>query len=203
MEWNALYYGLIYLCDSCPERLDFKPKVTNIDQLLKGKVMNNLWPPFLLILQPDYWLNTISDVYNNCIEGNSYFKARSLFRYVRPIIPRPTLLSKIHTVTKHYRAVHRYTRFGAILCIITTWRGITCRIAVTNEDVENAYSPGNVHFQYRRHYGSGRYYKCFPLIGWAHHVMPIVWWCSLSSPRASERRSVDTIVTYKLYVGLN
>ena len=33
--------------------------------------------------------------------------------------------------------------------IITTWRGITCRIAVTIEGVENAYLPGNVHFQYR------------------------------------------------------
>ena len=33
--------------------------------------------------------------------------------------------------------------------IITTWRGITCRIAVTIEGVGNAYLPGNVHFQYR------------------------------------------------------
>ena len=36
-----------------------------------------------------------------------------------------------------------------ILSIITTWRGITCRIAVTIEGVENTYLPGNVHFQYR------------------------------------------------------
>ena len=61
--------------------------------------------------------------------------------------------------------------------IITIWRGITCRIAVTIEGVENAYLPWKVHFQYR----------------------PIVWWGSLSSPRAS----VDTIVTYKQYLGLN
>ena len=33
--------------------------------------------------------------------------------------------------------------------IITTWRGITCRIAITFEGVENPYLPGNVHFQYR------------------------------------------------------
>ena len=33
--------------------------------------------------------------------------------------------------------------------------------------------------------------------------MPIVWWGSLSSPRATERGSVDTIVTYKQYLGLN
>ena len=32
--------------------------------------------------------------------------------------------------------------------------------------------------------------------------MPIVWWVSLSSPRASERESVDTIVTYKQHLGL-
>ena len=36
-----------------------------------------------------------------------------------------------------------------ILVIITTWRGITCRIAITIEGVENVYLPGNVHFQYR------------------------------------------------------
>ena len=35
------------------------------------------------------------------------------------------------------------------LYIITTWRGITCRIAITFEGVENPYLPGNVHFQYR------------------------------------------------------
>ena len=35
------------------------------------------------------------------------------------------------------------------LIIITTWRGITCRIAITFEGVENPYLPGNVHFQYR------------------------------------------------------
>ena len=35
------------------------------------------------------------------------------------------------------------------LCITTTWRGITCRIAITIEGVENAYLPRNVHFQYR------------------------------------------------------
>ena len=33
--------------------------------------------------------------------------------------------------------------------IIITWRGTTCRITVTIEGVENAYLPGNVHFQYR------------------------------------------------------
>ena len=33
--------------------------------------------------------------------------------------------------------------------IITTWRGITCRIAITIEGVENAYLTRNVHFQYR------------------------------------------------------
>ena len=38
---------------------------------------------------------------------------------------------------------------SAIMHIITTWRGITCRIAVTIEGVENAYLPGNVHFQYQ------------------------------------------------------
>ena len=36
-----------------------------------------------------------------------------------------------------------------ILFIITTWRGITCRIAVTIEGVENPYLPGNVPFQDR------------------------------------------------------
>ena len=35
------------------------------------------------------------------------------------------------------------------LIIITTWRSITCRIAITFEGVENPYLPGNVHFQYR------------------------------------------------------
>ena len=35
-----------------------------------------------------------------------------------------------------------------MLYIITTWRGITCRIAVTIEGVENAYLSGNTHFQY-------------------------------------------------------
>ena len=33
--------------------------------------------------------------------------------------------------------------------IITTWRGITCKIAITIEGVENAYLTRNVHFQYR------------------------------------------------------
>ena len=37
----------------------------------------------------------------------------------------------------------------ALIDIITTWRGITCRIAITFEGVENPYLPGNVHFQYR------------------------------------------------------
>ena len=39
--------------------------------------------------------------------------------------------------------------FPAQRAIITTWRGITCRIAITFEGVENPYLPGNVHFQYR------------------------------------------------------
>ena len=37
---------------------------------------------------------------------------------------------------------------GLLPYIITTWRGITCRIAVTIEGVENPYLPGNVPFQY-------------------------------------------------------
>ena len=48
--------------------------------------------------------------------------------------------------------VHKYKSRNCprlpIPSIITTWWGITCRIAVTIEVVENAYLPGNVHFQY-------------------------------------------------------
>ena len=69
------------------------------------------------------------------------------------------MLWKVYSCNIPVSAWHRLNIIGgvnALSCpqtristIITTWRGITCRIAVTIEGVENAYLPGNVHFQYR------------------------------------------------------
>ena len=52
-------------------------------------------------------------------------------------------------VVRYHVDVITWKHFPRNCTIIITWRGITCRTAVTFEGVENAYLPGNVHFQYR------------------------------------------------------
>ena len=77
----------------------------------------------------------------------------SIHYFRRTSVP---LFCLFQAATKH-SDVRTLTHFGRVthICvseptsIIATWRGITCRIAVTIEDVENVYLPGNVHFQYR------------------------------------------------------
>ena len=56
----------------------------------------------------------------------------------------------IHTmVIIHVDASVVMDQSHCILTIITTWWGITCRIAITIEGAKKAYLPRNVHFQYR------------------------------------------------------
>ena len=101
--------------------------------------------------------------------------------------------------------------------IITTWRSITCRIAVTIEGVENAYLPENVHFQYRPQGDIGVAVVAGAIRNASRWLDERITWCplfggvfSLMSARKRERicrhhRDVQTVPGIKLTLltGLN
>ena len=107
----------------------------------------------------------------------------------------PLFCTCIHIHFLAYK--HLFILRSLISHIITTWRGITCRIAVTIEGFENSYLPRNVHFEYRPYGDIGVTVVTGAIRNASRWLDERITWCPLfggvlSQVRAQAREDLST-----------